>query len=117
MARHKRTSPVVEKAYLRAVSLKSIDSALDLNGGMTLAAYEAEISAVRATLDLYNTKLSELDGILNGLQAQEKALNISSSRMLAAVGVAYGKDSSEYEQAGGTRTSERARNKTTTAAP
>jgi hypothetical protein len=27
--------------------------------------------------------------------------------MLAAVGVKYGKDSSEYEKAGGTRTSER----------
>ena len=27
--------------------------------------------------------------------------------MLAAVGVKYGKDSTEYEQAGGTRTSER----------
>ena len=117
MARHKRTSPIVEKAYVRAVSLKAIEADLDLNGGMSIAAYTAKISAVQALLDAYNLKLTELDGMLNVLQAQEQELKDFSSRMLAAVAVAYGRDSSEYEQAGGTRTSERARSKTTTAAP
>ena len=50
-----------------------------------------------------------LDGLLNALEADEKMLNTLSEKMLAAVGVKYGKDSDEYEQAGGTRTSERAK--------
>ena len=106
MARQKRTSLAVEKAYARAVLLRSIDTALDLNGGLTLTAYEDKIKAVQALLDDYNIHLAELDGKLNTLQAQEKELKELSTRMLAAVAVHYGKDSNEYEQAGGTRTSE-----------
>ncbi|HRQ37711.1 MAG TPA: hypothetical protein PLD25_07335 [Chloroflexota bacterium] len=37
--------------------------------------------------------------------------------MLAGVGVAYGKDSSQYEQAGGTRTSEIMRRPSTSPTP
>ncbi|MBK8431745.1 MAG: hypothetical protein IPL28_10845 [Chloroflexi bacterium] len=44
--------------------------------------------------------------MLNDFQAEEKGLNLLSARMLAAVGAIYGKDSNEYEQAGGKRASE-----------
>ena len=57
--------------------------------------------------DTYNTKLSELDSLLNEIETDEGALDELSTRMLAAVGVKYGKDSDEYEQAGGTKTSDR----------
>ena len=109
MARKKKTSQVIEKAELRADSLKSIDAALSLTGDLNLAAYEAKIEDVKKSLSAYNTKLSELDGQLNAFLAKEKELRDLSTRMLAAVGAVYGKDSSEYEQAGGTRTSEIAR--------
>ena len=69
--------------------------------------YETKKEAVKKKNDTYNTKLSEIDGLLNEVQAEEAVLDELSTRMLAAVGVKYGKDSDEYEQAGGTRTSDR----------
>lgn len=114
MARKKRTSTALEKAKIRIASLKSIDPALNLNGGLTLASYEAQTDDTEAKLELYNTKLSELDKLLNELQASEILLNTLSARILAGVGVVYGKDSSEYEQAGGTRTSEITRKSSST---
>ncbi|MDA0243447.1 MAG: hypothetical protein OT477_08530 [Chloroflexi bacterium] len=109
MSRLKRTSPTVQEAETRLASLKAIDEELDFGNGLSLADYIAEITALHAELSAYNAKLSELDGLLNKVQAREKALRAYSSRMLAAVAARYGRDSNEYEQAGGTRTSERAR--------
>lgn len=107
MARRKRSSPAVDSAETRAAALESIDPGLDLGNGLTLAAYKASITATNAKLAAYNTRLSELDGILNELDADEKSLRELSSRMLAGVGVKFGKNSFEYEKAGGIRTDER----------
>jgi hypothetical protein len=52
------------------------------------------------------TRAANADAALNNVRAKEKALATLSSRMLATVGVQFGKDSNEYEQAGGTHTSE-----------
>ena len=109
MSRQKRTSTALDKAKLRATSLSSVDETLDLNNGVTLVGYKAKIAETEAKLAAYNKMLSDLDALLNDLQKSEEELNTLSARMLAAVGVVYGKDSNEYEQAGGTRTSERAR--------
>lgn len=106
MARRKRKSPVLEKAQMRAVSMTTIDPMLAMNAELTLAAYKAQIAAVQAMLDAYNVKLGDLDGMLNDIQAEEAKLKVMSARMLAAVGAHYGKDSNEYEQAGGTRSSD-----------
>ncbi len=107
MARRKRTSASILAAKTRANGLKSIDPALDLGGNLTLAAFEAAIQGVEDQLDGYNEKLSALDAQLNALETAEASLDELSSRMLAATGVKFGKDSSQYEQAGGTRSSER----------
>jgi hypothetical protein len=107
MARQKRKSLSVIFAENRATALKSIDEALDLGSGLTLADYKAKTKAVKDRNDKYNSDLSLLDAALNVIQADEKALDDLSARMLAGVGAIYGKDSSQYEQAGGTRTSER----------
>jgi hypothetical protein len=107
MALRKRSSDSVDRAEPRASALESIDVALDLGSGLTLEAYKTAITTTNAKLAAYNTKLSELDGILNDLEASEDVLDDLSSRMLAGVGVKYGKKSDEYEKAGGTRTSER----------
>ena len=106
MARRKRVSKVIAKARLRAVLLTSISKTLVLTEALTLADYKTHIAAVEGKLAAYNMKLAELDGMLNDLQAAEQALNEHSKRMLAAVGAIYGRDSNEYEQAGGTRQSE-----------
>jgi uncharacterized protein HemX len=97
----------VDNAETRAAALESIDPALDLGNNLTLGAYKAAIIATNTKLATYNTKLSEIDGILNDLEQSETTLDELSARMLAAVGVKYGKNSAEYEQAGGTRTAER----------
>jgi len=109
MARPKRSSKSVKFAETRIASLASIDPALDLGNGMTLAAYTAKKSAIDALNNNYNTELSKLDGLLDDIEAGENELDDLSSRMLAAVGVKYGKNSAEYEKAGGTKTSERKR--------
>lgn len=107
MARRKRSSPAVDHAETRAAALESIDPALDLGSGLTLAAYKASITTTNTQLAAYNTRLSELDGVLNALKAAERDLGELSSRMLAGVAVKFGKNSSEYEKAGGKRTDER----------
>ena len=91
----------------RANALSSIDPALDLGNGLTLVDYKTKAAALKAKNDQYNSDLSDLDGALNAIVADEKALDDLSVRMLAGVGSKYGRESSEYEQAGGTRTSER----------
>ena len=96
----------MEAAKIRAASLESIDKALDLGNGLTLASYNGAIATTEGQLNTYNTKLSELDDLLNRLQAGEKALADLTERMLAGVGSKFGKNSSEYEKAGGKRKSE-----------
>ncbi|MFT3870086.1 MAG: hypothetical protein QM715_16685 [Nibricoccus sp.] len=107
MARRKRTSPSIERAQQRADGLASIGPSLNLGGKLSLAGFQAEIDAVTTKLSDYNTKLAEVDGLLNELEAAEAALDDLTSTMLAAVGVQYTKNSTEYEKAGGTRTDER----------
>ena len=109
MARQKKLSAVLEKAAQRHTALASIDPALDLGGGLTVAAFKTEIDNARALQDEYNTLLSQVDGIYNRFQDAEKSVRELSQRMLAGVGVRYGMNSSEYEKAGGTRASERKR--------
>jgi hypothetical protein len=88
----KRTSPAVDKAVTRAAALASISPTLDLGNGK---------------LAVYNATLSSLDAQLSDLEAAEKSLNTMSDSMLAGTGVKFGKDSDQYEQAGGVRTSAR----------
>jgi hypothetical protein len=107
MARQKRKSAAVDFAENRANALNSIDAALDLGNGLTLADYKTKTAALKEKNDKYNSDLSLLDESLNVIQADERALDDLSTRMLAGVGTKYGKDSNEYEKAGGTRTSER----------
>ena len=107
MGRTKRTSPIAEAAKLRLAGLKSIDAELDLGGDLTVASFEADIKGVEADVATYNTKLSDVDQFKNGLDTKENKLNDKYARILAAVGAHYGKNSDEYEKAGGTRASER----------
>ena len=87
--------------------LQSIDPLLDLGGGLTVVSFKADIDDVDADMNTYNTMLSDVDQFQNRLNTKEEKLNDKSTRLLAAVGAHFGKDSDEYEKAGGTRTSER----------
>ena len=98
---------MIDAAKTRAASLASISATLDLGGDITLVGFKAVIGDAETKLNEYNTKLSELDDYLNALVALEKSVTDWSERMLSGVATKFGKDSSEYEKAGGTRKSER----------
>jgi len=112
MARRKKTSATLSKAEKRLSGLKSINPKLDLGNGITLASFEKEIVALRQTIETYNTLLSKVDDASNAVKEAEKGLSVVSENVLLSVKVKYGKDSSEYEMAGGTRLSERRRRRT-----
>ena len=107
MARLKLNANHYTAAVARASALKSIDPNLDLGNGLTLAQYEANVETLRQKMNAYNTALSQVDELLNQTQALNTALKDLSERMLLGVAARFGKNSNEYEKAGGTRKSER----------
>jgi hypothetical protein len=109
MGRRKRNSKVLEQAHERLSGLKSIDPNLDLGNGLTVSAHEQAVNSLRAKLDSYNQKLSDLDEELLSLETDEAKLNDLNGRMLAGVGARYGRNSAEYEKAGGVRSDDRKR--------
>lgn len=109
MARMKRRSGVLEAARQRLAGLKSIVPAPEFGTTLSLAGYEASVNSVSSKLDSYNERLSALDQLQNELEATENELREMNVRLLSAVEGAYGPDSNEYEQAGGTRRSDRKR--------
>lgn len=109
MARIKRGSAVLETARQRLSGLKSINPKPNFGPALDVDQYEQEIESFSASLDQYNDTLSLLDRLQNEIEEKEVALNEKNRRMLAATGAHYGPNSSEYETAGGTRSSERKR--------
>ena len=109
MARLKRSSKVLDKAERRLAALKSISSTLDLGNGRSLEAYVQAIESGRRRLEFYNTTLSTVDAAGTAVAEFEKSLSEMSEDMLLAVAAKFGKDSPEYEMAGGVRRSERKR--------
>ena len=107
MARQKKTSKTVESASVRLASIKSIGSDLDLGNGVTAAVYEDLINETKKVLEDYNTALSLVDEKQNLYKKIEKELQALHERVLISVAAKYGKDSNEYEKAGGVRKSER----------
>lgn len=107
MARIKKTSKMIEDANLRLAGLKSIDANLDLGNGITLKNYEKIIDETDNSLETYNTTLSLVDEQKNTFETNERSLKDYHERILLGVGSKFGKDSVEYEKAGGTRKSER----------
>jgi len=109
MARRKRSSATLDNARKRLAGLKSIKDKEQLGPRLSVDAYEQRVIAFAGKLSEYNRMLSVIDQMLNDLQREERELQTETARMLAGVGAHFGPDSSEYEQAGGTRTSERKR--------
>lgn len=109
MPRPKRSSPVLEKGNRRAAALKSISPDLNLGERLTLERYQLELDKLQSQLDTYNESLSFVDCALSVVRDTEKEIKVLSERMLIAVAAKYGKDSYEYEMAGGTRKSDRKR--------
>ncbi|MBD1917543.1 MULTISPECIES: hypothetical protein [Cyanophyceae] len=107
MARKKRSSVALEKAQRRIAGMQSVTRAADFGNGYTMEAYDAHIQTMQEKLMAYNRMLSMVDGAYNDMLMAERKLMDFSDHMLSGFGVRYGKDSSEYEMAGGRRKSDR----------
>jgi hypothetical protein len=109
MPRQKKTSKIVESASVRLAGIKSINQDLDLGNGVTAQSYNELIEETKKLLEEYNTALSVVDEKLNLYQVKEKELKDLHERVLISVAAKYGKNSNEYEKAGGKKKSERKR--------
>ena len=103
----KKTSKIVEDASVRLASIKSIGANLDLGNGVTTVVYSDLIDKAKDVLEEYNTALSLVDEKQNLYKSVEKELRDLHERVLISVAAKYGKDSNEYEKAGGVKKSER----------
>ncbi|MCC5627847.1 hypothetical protein LC613_06730 [Nostoc sphaeroides CHAB 2801] len=109
MSRQKRTSRVLEKAELRASGMKSIVPSIKFEENYTLEKLIESIEQLRNKLDVHNSALAIVDSSLTEVEQMEKNLKQFSEKMLMVVAIKYGKDSAEYEMAGGVRNSDRLR--------
>jgi ABC-type hemin transport system substrate-binding protein len=109
MSRQKRTSRILEKVQLRSAGLKSIVPNIKFDENYNLEKLIESIEQLRNKLDVYNTALSVVDSSKTEIEEMEKNLSQLSEKMLMVVAIKYGKDSREYEMAGGVRNSERIR--------
>ncbi|MEH1870454.1 hypothetical protein [Nostoc sp.] len=109
MSRPKRTSRILEKAELRSTGLKAIDSKMDFGDNCDLQNMTKSIEQLRTMLDAYNIALAMIDSSKTKIDDMEKTLSNLTDKMVRGVAFKYGKNSSEYEMAGGIRDSERVR--------
>jgi hypothetical protein len=99
--------PDLDKGNTRLASVKSIDPVIDLGNGITAANYEIQITLLRTKLAKYNTALSTIDDLYNECITQIDVVRDWNDRVLTGVATKYGKNSSQYEMAGGVKKSER----------
>lgn len=109
MSRRKRSSTVLEKVERRISGMMTIKEDLDFGDGLSFEAFKISASDVREKQQQYNAILSEVDGLYNDLMQAEEELGEMADHMLSAVKARFGRDSSQYEKAGGVRRSERKR--------
>ena len=109
MPRKKRTYRVLEKAELRIAGLKAIDPGMDFGDARNLQSLTQMIQQYRSKIDAYNTTLAVIDSYTSEMKDLEKSLSELTEKMLLGVAFKYGKDSHEYQMAGGVRKSDRVR--------
>jgi len=93
----------LEKGRKRLAGIKSIDPALDLGNDITVDNYKKEVDKMEDNLAAYNTALSTVDDLYNVCIAQQDILKDWNERVLSGVATRFGKNSSQYEMAGGVK--------------
>ena len=109
MSRRKKTSAMLTKGEQRLAGLKSIGIDLNLGDDITADALESDVNNLRGAIEAYNTLLSKVDDASNAIEQAERQVAIATENILLGVKIKFGKDSSQYEMAGGTRVSDRRR--------
>jgi hypothetical protein len=98
-----RTSPALETAQRRLNGLKYLNPSLDLGNGVSVEQFTILVEQLNAKLTTYNSVLAELDDSRIEIETLEKKLKKLSERMLITMASLYGKESDEYEIAGGVK--------------
>ncbi|MBD2518914.1 hypothetical protein H6G93_28935 [Nostoc sp. FACHB-973] len=109
MTRQKLTYRALRKAELRISGLKAIDTNIDFGDDRNLPNLTQLVEQYRSKINAYNSALSLLDSYKYEMKELDKTLNDLMEKMLIGVAFKYGKDSHEYEMAGGVRKSVRVR--------
>jgi hypothetical protein len=109
MSRRKRSSRILEKAEFRVAGLKAIDPNIKFDDTCNLQNLTQLIEQFHNMLDDYNAAIAMIDSSKQKLDETEKTLSQVSDKMLMGVAFKYGKNSTEYELAGGVRDSDRIR--------
>ncbi|MFN6563531.1 MAG: hypothetical protein RMY28_027550 [Nostoc sp. ChiSLP01] len=109
MALKKRKSSVLEKVESRVAGIKLIDPSIKFDDDYSLEKLIESIEQLQNKLDVHNNALSLADSSLTEIEQMEKNLSKLSHKMLMLIAIKYGKDSAEYETAGGVRDSDRVR--------
>ena len=109
MPRTKRSSRILEKAEFRVAGLKAIDPNINFDNTYSLQNLSQLIEQFHNMLNDYNAAIAMIDSSRKKLDEMEKTLSQVSDKMLVGVGFKYGKNSDEYELAGGVRDSDRIR--------
>ncbi|BAY09908.1 hypothetical protein [Calothrix sp. NIES-2098] len=107
MRQQKKKSQALTKAEHRIAGLQAINPELDLGYGYTVADYRTLTEDLRNKIAAYNQAQIMVNITKSELAQAERTLNNYSEYMLLGVAARYGKDSSEYGMAGGTRKSQR----------
>ncbi|MBC1242244.1 hypothetical protein [Nostoc sp. 2RC] len=106
MSQRKRTSRVLENAELKFAGVKAINTNLDIGDNYNTIKFAQLIEELRTKLENHNTILSTIDSSKIELEQLEKKLVSYCENMMMGIGFKYGKDSREYQMAGGVRRSE-----------
>jgi hypothetical protein len=105
MPRRKRISKAIANAQSRMAAIEVIDPTLDLGKGISVAEFNLKIEAARQALEDYNKALSIIDQTGTDFANLERSLTELSNRMLSGVATVYGKSSSQYKMAYGSKRS------------
>jgi hypothetical protein len=109
MPRKKKTSSVLDKTEQRILGFQAIDPNLDFGSTVNLSQLSNLTAQLRNQVNQYNMLLTQLDSAKDDIETLEKTVREASERMVSGIAFRYGKDSREYEIAGGVRKSDRIR--------
>lgn len=109
MPRPKGSSANLETARKRLAGAKAIKPLPDFGADLKIDDYETKANALAAKLESHNQLLAAVEQSQNEFEALDKELGEWNVRILSAAKARYGSDSTEYEQVGGTRKSDRKR--------
>lgn len=109
MVKKKSICRPLDKAKVRLDGIQSIDTNLDLGVGLSAKGYTQKITGLQQKISTYNQTLSDVDELRSQIAEAEKDLSDYSEQILLGVAARFGKNSFEYEKAGGVRKSERKR--------